>query len=97
MNTAHLDTLAHALDAAGLGSYREAHALLMALEHQAGGDADHHAAHAAMLLRLPAAAMTDLIATSSVGGQQSILARLVHSGMALEAILALLPRKERTA
>jgi hypothetical protein len=97
MNTGHLDTLARALEAAGLGGYREAHALLRALREQVGGDDPaHHAAHAAQLLQLPATDMTDLLATADEAGQMSILARLAHAGVSLMAIKALLPATERT-
>lgn len=92
------DTLARALIHAGLGGsapYAAAHGLLLMLTTQAGGDQDHHARHAAQLLQA-GPDLTDVLASCDEAAQMSILARLAYAGLSLEAILALLPQKERT-
>jgi hypothetical protein len=92
-------TLAAALDAADLGGaepVQAARALLSALETQAGGTPEHHAAHAAQLLQAGPARLADLLAAAEPGPAQAILARLVHGGMPLDDVLALIAPKERT-
>jgi hypothetical protein len=92
MNLGHLDTLAAALDAAGLGGvtpYRTASALLSLNGRSA-------AENAAIVVAYARRHGRDLLAIAVPEQAMVILAALVRGGMPLADILALLPAKERT-
>lgn len=92
----HLAALSAALEAAGLGSYREAHDLLLRLHTQAGGTPEHHAAHAAMLTSLSPSRLREFYALAEPEARRCILARLAFAGWGAEALveLATTPREK---